>query len=441
MTRSVSYRGWNFRSILLIVGLLGIFSHDLLMASAYHVISTTHENAGDIVQANPDEFEFAPMCRRIAIYTGLIAGILVGIMYMFSGGWAKIGQGARVAFVVMIFWMLIHSIVAYWEVIPRPSELRGEKGLFMWVSCLVLFAGTDKNAWKISTRLVYIVSYVTAGIVLLNILCFKQFSSVVQAQWFFRGYIGILLWTAPWVLLTVKDANISLARLLFLAFPFSVLVLVSLLGTGRSFLILIVIYSVILTIKFIRLFRTRSLAYIGTIACLLLYLAGIAVYAANKQISSSFSLLAERFWTDTRTGQYAQFLSQVSVNELIVGKGPRATWNWNGREYAWIDGSYTLMAFNGGLPLVISYLVIMVLPAWRVLRKRPPWEYAAPAIVLLVWALCLTGLSTFTNPSVSIGHYILCIYAGWCYNYLHNIQNNRSVFIRKVPLLSTETAY
>jgi hypothetical protein len=440
MTRSVTVSSgrWNLRSILLVIALLGIFSHDLLRANAYHRISTTYESRRDIVQTNPDEF--APMTyTRIAVYTGLIAGILAGMMYLFSGGWAKVNIGTRVAFAVMIFWMLIHSIVAYWEVLPRPSELRGAKGLFLWVSCLVLFAGTDRNAWRITTRLVYVVAYVTAGIVLLNILRFQRFSSVHQAQWFFKGYLGILLWTAPWVLLSVKDANISPARLLFLAFPFAVLVLSVLQGTGRSWLIIIMIYSAVLLIKFVRLFRTRSLAYLGTVVCILLCIAGIAAYTAIDQLSSSFSLLAERFWTDTRTNQYVQFLSQVSVSDLIIGKGPRATWNWGGREYAWIDGAYTVMAFNGGLLLVISYIVIMVLPAWRVLRRRPPWEYAAPAVVLLIWALALTGLSTFTVPAVSIGHYILCIYAGRCHSYLHSRRNRLAV--SQAPISFTKAAH
>jgi len=332
--------------------------------------------------------------------------------------------------------MLIHSIVAYREVPPSPSELRGTKGLLLWISCLILFAGTDRNAWRLTPRLVHIVSYVTASILLLNILRFPRFSSVLQAQWFFRVYLGILLWTAPWVLLSIKDAHISPARLVFRAFPFGVLVLAVLQGTGRSFLIIIAIYSAVLLAKFKRLLRTQSLAYKGTIACLLLYIAGIAVYFAIGQITSSFSLLAERLWTDTRTDQYAQFLSQVSVSDLVIGKGPRATWNWDGREYAWIDGSYTLMMFNGGLPLLISYVVIMIVPAWRVLRRRPSWDYVAPAVVLLVWALCLTGLSTFTNPTVSIGHYVLCIYAGRCYSYLYSRRSELSAL--RTPISSTK---
>jgi hypothetical protein len=253
---------------------------------------------------------------------------------------------------------------------------------------------------------------------------------VQQAQWFFRVYLGILLWTAPFVLLSIKDANISPIRLVFRAFPFGVLVLAVLQGTGRSFIIVIMIYSAVLFAKFRRLFRTRNLAYKGTIVFILLYVAGIAVYFAIGQITSSFSLLAERLFTDTRTDQYAQFLSQVSISDLVIGKGPRATWNWSGREYAWIDGSYTLMMFNGGLPLLISYVVIMIVPAWRVLRRRPSWDYAAPAIVLLMWGLCLTGLSTFTSPTVSIGHFVLCIYAGKCHGYLHNTRD-------KPPLVET----
>jgi hypothetical protein len=130
MTRSVSVSSgrWNARSIILVIALLGIFSHGLLWASAHHKVATTYESSRDIETANPDDF--LPLsCTRLAVYTGLLAGILAGMMYMFSGGWAKTDPSTRFAFVVMILWMLIHSIVAYREVLPSPSELRGAKGL------------------------------------------------------------------------------------------------------------------------------------------------------------------------------------------------------------------------------------------------------------------------------------------------------------------------
>jgi len=427
---AVSYWARKLQITLLVVALLGAFSAQLITANAYDTIATYYDSRDEIRGAAMEDY--TPWEIRIAIYAALVCGILAGTMYLFSGGWTSVGVGARLAFVVMVVWMVAHAIATFYEVPPIPAELRGAKGPLVWVSCVILFAGTDKRAWRVFCRLIYIFAYLTAGIVLLNILSFGRFFSQFQAVWFFRGYLHILLWTAPWILLTIKDAEIPLSRLAVRAFPFAVLCLACFLSTGRSWTIIAMLYTVVVLLKFRKLLQGKPLMkYLLVVCILLLMVMGLRLFSG--QIHSSFFLLSERLWTDTRTGQLVEFFSQVSIRDLVIGTGPRGTWWWDGQDYPYIDGSYILMAFNGGLPLLVSYLVIMVLPALRVLRTRPSWDYVAPAVVLLFWALALTGLSTYTNPTVSIEHYILCIYAGRCLSYLYNRRNRLSPSSVQIP--------
>lgn len=417
LPQSTPYLDHKFCLIFLLIALLGTFVYQLLIAEAYHYIATILTSYQDLVHADPS-FYMPPTIGRIAIYSGLFGGVLAGILFLHFGGWREVSLSTRIAFLVMQCWMIIHAIVAFYDIPPTLGELRGFKGPLVWVSIVILFAGTNKRAWSIFSRLVYVFSYVTAVIVLIRVLSSGSFSSDVQAGRFFQGYLPILLWTAPWILLNIDDARMPLSRLALLAFPFVVLCMACFLSVGRSWIIISILYMIVLLFKFRNLFQRNPITkYLMKV--LTIVLVGIILFVFSKQIWSSYSVLSEGLLEDTRTSQYVQFFSQVSIADLVIGKGPRGTYYLDGVPYPSIDGTYTLMAFNGGLPLVVCYIVIMILPAFRILRVKPSWKYAAPAVILLFWALALTGLSTFTMPKVSIEHYILCIYAGRCHWYLN----------------------
>ena len=364
-----------------------------------------------------------PPGTRLAIYSGLLGGVSAGLMFLYFGGWTKIGSGTRFAFVVMLVWMFFHAIFAYYQTLPSLSELRGSKGPFVWVSCVVLFAGTDKQTWRIFCRLTYFFSYIAAVIILIKLFSIRSFSSDPQAYRFFHGFLPMLLWTAPWVILNSLNTRMRTSKLLLLTFPFAVLCLISFLSAGRSWIIISLLYMIVLLFNIRKILQKKPLMLYLAVVCTFLVV-GITLRAFSTKIRSSFSVISEGLLKDTRSGQYREFFSQVSIADLLIGKGPRGTWYWGGRDYAYIDGPYTLMAFNGGLPLVVSYIIIIILPAIHVLRSKPSSQDAAPAIILLFWALALTGLSTFTGPGVSIQHYIICIYAGRCLGYLYERRNS-----------------
>jgi len=410
------YWARRLRIFFLIMALIGAFSAQMINAHAYRSIASEYSIDKDIKDADLQDYILPG--TRFAIYSGILSGILAGVMFLHFGGWTKIGSGTRFAFLLMQVWMLIHTIVAFYEA-PLPlSEIRGIKGPLVWMSCTILFAGTDKDAWKIFSKMVYVFAFITSGIVLFGMATLPSFSSDLQACRFFQGYLPILLWTAPLVLLNINDDSITLHKLLLRSFPFSILCMVSFLSAGRSWIIITMLFTIVLIFRFKRILHGRPLLlYLLILSLSILVISSLAFF--SDPIEDVFYIFSGSLFKDTRTEQYIEFLSQISLFDLALGTGPRGTWFWNGEDYAYIDGAYTLMAFNGGLPLVVSYIVIMILPAFRVLRTRPSWEDAAPAVILLFWALALTGLSTYTNPSVSIEHYILCIYAGRCFGYLY----------------------
>jgi hypothetical protein len=127
-----------------------------------------------------------------------------------------------------------------------------------------------------------------------------------------------------------------------------------------------------------------------------------------------FGGLINRLQDDSRSGQLVAFFADVRPQELILGRGAFATWNWNG--ITWPGGTdfgYLTLAFFGGLPLVAGFLGIHVLPAVRQLRlgvRHPEFCYAIPPLIF--------GLLMFSSemPSLEVGYYIVLLCVGCCAN-------------------------
>jgi hypothetical protein len=90
------------------------------------------------------------------------------------------------------------------------------------------------------------------------------------------------------------------------------------------------------------------------------------------------------------------------------------------------------MLFIGGIPTLLSYVVIVLLPAVRAIKTKPAGPDAAAAVLVLFWGLALTGLSTYTLPSVAFGSYLMSLWAGRCHLILaEHARRNRLVRRRR----------
>ena len=74
------------------------------------------------------------------------------------------------------------------------------------------------------------------------------------------------------------------------------------------------------------------------------------------------------------------------------------------------------MAFIGGLPILVSYCVLVIRPGLvALLRRRNDWQTAASAKLLFIWTLALGGLGVYCSPSLNAYSYLILLMAGSCY--------------------------
>jgi hypothetical protein len=397
----------------LIGGIICLFIFQLFVANQNSEVAILFSDSAS-QQNELQKMSFPPQAR--AMYAAGFFLIILASLFFMIKTWRQVGTGYKFALGLMQVWMAIHATLAF-STGPSLSlpEICGTKGPLTWIACIIVFIGISPEGWQLAKKVSIVLSNVAAAVVIVKItLSGGITSSEHQAGRFFVGYLPLLIWTVPLLVYNPSTTGNSPFKTFLIIFPLFVLYISSFLSGNRSWIIMMVMHTTIIAFKYKKtiLWRPRT-SYI------ILLLIISSIWAASEVYGEKFkgvaSFLSDSWYEDTRTDQYRQFLSQVSFTDLFIGKGPRATWFWNGREYEWIDGQFTLLAFNGGFILLSTYIAIIVWPAFRLIYKHPSWRYAAPAIILVFWTLAMMGLSTFTSVKVSYEHAIICILAGRCY--------------------------
>lgn len=401
----------------LIGGILCLFIFQLFIADINSKVAVLFSDSA----GQQDELKLTsqPAVARMIYVAGFFLIMLASSFFMIKT-WYKVGIGYKIALGLMQIWMAIHAISAYSSG-PKPSlaEICGSRGPVTWIACGIVFIGISPIGWQLAKKVFLVLSNVAAAIVIAKItLSGNIFSNEYQAGRFFIGYIPLLMWTVP---LLIYDTSIA-GNSALIIFPLFVLYISAILSGNRSWIVVMALHTIIIFFKYGKtVLRRPGISYIILLVMVLLGWVVTEVY--GEKIESVVSFLSDSWNEDTRTEQYRQFLSQVSFTDLLIGKGPRATWFYWGREYEGIDGYFTQLAFNGGFILLATYIILIVWPSLRLLQKHPSWQYATPAIVLVFWTLAMMGLSTFTGVKASYEHAVICILAGRCY-YLSRSKSN-----------------
>lgn len=397
----------------LVGGILCLFIFQLFVANESSKVAMLYSDS--LSQRSELQDTSLSAVARLIFAVGFFMLMLAGSFFMIKM-WYEVGMGYKIAFGLMQVWMAILAILAF-STGPKVTlpEFCGTKGPLTWIACGFVFIGISPNGWQLAKKVFVVLSNVAAVVVIIKITLSGGIASTEQqAGRFFVGYIPLLIWTVPLLFYNPDTTGVSSFRNVLILFPLFVLYICSILSGNRSWILMMVLHTAIIAFKYgkIVLVRPRT-SYVVLLFVILSVWAVSEVYGEKFKGVASF--LSDSWYVDTRTDQYRQFLSQVSFVDLSIGKGPRATWVWNGLEYEWIDGQFTLLAFNGGFILLSTYMIIITLPAFQLLYKHPSWQYAAPAIVLVFWTLAMMGLSTFTSVKVSYEHTVICILAGRCY--------------------------
>src|SRR5690606_33285722 len=136
------------------------------------------------------------------------------------------------------------------------------------------------------------------------------------------------MWTFPYVFLSLKNHK-TLSKYRFILLLIGIYL--ALIIQTRSFLLL---YGLVIIFDFY--YSQKKPIYI--IAIIILTFLFMALLFSSDYLSSSFNQLENRGLDDSRTNQLEQFLQQLNPIELVVGKGPFASWHYsNGVEYQHLD--------------------------------------------------------------------------------------------------------
>ena len=368
---------------------------------------------------------FEPQSKPLLYYAlqgiGLGSVIAAGILAGISGEYRKLNRSKRLAFWLLQITNISWAFIAYKENIFSFKVL-GDTGPFVWLACVLIFAGMNKSIWRLLDPTIRLISYITAAIALYAIISSHNYL-VERFESAYVYYMLILMWFGGWTFLTIGNSYGWRSYLRY--FPYIVFIITSIFTRTRSWFLM----SIILFITHYFVIRRANLRYIISpilVVLFLLTLLGLFLssgFFANNMIVRASSAFLERAYEDTRTYQYQMFFSDVPVTELILGRGPTGTWNWEGREYQYIDNAYIWMAFIGGLPTMVSFFVLIILPGIKAYIRGARGRDAAAAVLLILYGLACTGFSTYSNPSLTPFCYILYLMAGRCLAYIEEHRN------------------
>ena len=358
--------------------------------------------------------------------------IAAGLLSILRGRAGILGTGVRAAFCVLVAAAAIWASIAYTAEEILSSSIFGGTGPFVWFTLVFVIAGVDRRIWNYIDPVIRTLAYLSAALALRALMFseyryYRAFSKYIM-------YTMLLVWLGGWALLTAT--RLRGWRLLGRVALFLVMVFMAICSQSRSWIIL----SCLLGVLFVLLrsrdqgsvlsgIRTLIMGGAATVAA-----AALVYVAIPHTLSNSVNGIVARINEDTRTGQYRQFFSVVPVPDLFLGKGPKGTWYWKDLgEYQFFDNGYLWMLFVGGMPTLVCYVAIVVWPAIRSFYYQPRGADAAAMYLVLLWALALTGLSTFTLPSVGITSYLVSLWAGRCHSLLAERAGRQFAGARTAP--------
>jgi len=350
----------------------------------------------------------------VANAAGLASFFLAGALALTARNRQIVGYPVRAAFYVIGATSILWLAASYSPRELLTSKPLGATGPFIWLSLVVVFAGIDVRVWRYVGGAARIIAFLTGALAARALLAetsyepFHGFSKYI-------GYAILLTWFGGWTIIsgaTSRGRRLAINCLLYVIMLWNAVY-----SQSRSWLIITLLIGLIAARA-----RFRSQSHrqrVATAMVVLGMLAGISVGVWTlrpESTGTALDRLIGRAADDTRSGQYVDFFEDVSPSELILGRGPNGTWYWpDVGPYQYFDNGFLWMLFVGGLPILIPYVLIVVVPGLRAFRAKPRGEDAAAVALVLIWALALTGFSTFALPSLTAPPLFVSLLVGRCY--------------------------
>jgi len=359
----------------------------------------------DLQAPRPPVYYYA---HGVALFAVMAAGLLAA--------WRRrlriVSFSGRFAFLVLAASATAWAVAAYTVEELFSQVVFGATGPFVWFTLIFALVGTDRRVWSVIDPTIRLLAYATSVLALWTLWRegSAYYSGHLSAQ---TQYSILLMWLGGWTLLSAT--RLRWGRLAVRALPFLTLLLSAIYSQARSWTALALLVGLVfVTLTARDKGSVLAGARLAIVAIVLTAVVGTLAY--DSVLRAGVEGLAGRLHEDTRTGQYLEFFSAVPLSDLLLGRGPKGTWYWSGvGDYQFFDNGFLWMAFIGGLPTLLSYLAIVIWPGIRALWAGSRGQDAAAVFLLLLWGLALTGLSTYTLPSVSISSYLASLWAGRCH--------------------------
>jgi hypothetical protein len=325
---------------------------------------------------------------------------------------------AKSCFVLLMLAAGVMTVRGYTTSELLSSELVGMTGPVPFaVSLLAFFSAVPRN-WRF-LRWVYTAWAAAGSVFVVAMALSTPMDNRLQAVGALRNHLNALLFPAAWLVLDRQSTRtwVRFARWLPLA-----------VFTGGSILVQtrlnFVMILTVLGAYFYSERKSRGLlvrVFVSIIFCALVLGEGVLVFSDfqfGQKVVNLTNQFRDRMDEDTRTGQLQEFFADVSPSELVLGRGSRAYWIWGGHRWdSAVDLGYLSLLFFGGLPLLITYCLFHLLPAFQSLRHSVSGIQSTCALVTLLWVIRMFSSS---YPGLSADYCFVLFCVGGCFPPMHS---------------------
>ncbi|GFO64860.1 hypothetical protein M1B72_04880 [Geomonas paludis] len=353
---------------------------------------------------------------------GLLCALAAGTIAAVNGQYRRLDPTTRYAFWILQLTALLWALASYGLADYTSFKAFGATGPFVWFSTVLVFAGMDRRVWPIVDKVVFGASMISACLATVSIATTHR---DITQRWLSTPvyYMVLLMWYGGWTLFSFTRHQKLNHFWRFI--PYVVFICLAVFTKTRSWFLM----SFFLLMSFFWLNKPAAgkarsfLAHRLKSLLVLLVALSILGFFLQDLLLGAFTDFQDRALQDTRSGQYVDFFADVPLSDLVLGRGPNGTWDWNGKDYQYFDNAVLWMAFIGGVPTALSYLALIILPGLRCLGSEA-LEINAAAVLLLLWGLACIGFSTYSNPSLTPYSYLLCLLSGRCLGFLAERRDN-----------------
>ena len=370
-------------------------------------------------QLKPDEL-YSPNIVKSQLYyaayaTQLILLISAGLLALSSTDRRALEPNYRLYFALFVGAALLMTVRGYSFSELASTKLVDGRGPFPYLISVLVFIGADRRNWRFLDRAMVLLAVLLCALLVLGMAGMQRFSRQ-EGVASLTGLLNALYWPASWIALKGYAPQTFGRRLRFV--PLVIYGAGSLLTQTR--LNFVMLLAGLALYAYLQRKRRLPQAAVWVITLALAVWAGLftAVFLKDtrsfERIQGVANAFYERLDQDSRTGQIQRFFEDVQPRELLLGRGALATWAWPGMDLKWTGGTdfgYLTVLLYGGVPLLVTYVVVHLRPSFRVLARGYPGLQQTAACVVMLWAL---RMFSSTYPGMMLDAYPVLFFIGAC---------------------------